>query len=178
MVTKSNRIQFYINKELKEVIKQNFNTEDTKEIQNLILKFLENGDVDTLTLKDQYLLERILKLREQRPEQLRKLKLQNDILEAKRKFLYNFKTELSDEGTKTLTKSKNQQYGFATSQSYDENIQLKKNFFIDKHSDGSYVGVCKVCTNFVTAVCSTSREAEGDIELHLESVHSTGLYQR
>ena len=172
--------QFTINynRKQRDILKKNFGTDDETEIKQIVLEFLQNGDNATLTLKDQYLLERILKLREQRPEQLRKLKLQNDILEAKRKFLYNFKTELSDEGTKTLTKSKNQQYGFATSQSYDENIQLKKNFFIDKHSDGTYVGICKVCTNFVTAVCSTSREAEGDIELHLESVHSTGLYQR
>ncbi|GEM_PF-4114883 len=172
------RIQIFPNKELKEKMLQNFQTDDIKEMQEILIKFIKNGDSTNLSLKDQILLERLEILKEQRPFQLRKIKAQADILESKRRFLYHFQTELSDNGSQTLTKSTNAKYGFGNSENYRENIQLKKNFFIDKHSDGSYIGVCKVCQNFTTAICTTSHEAEGDIELHLESVHNTGLYQK
>ncbi len=172
------QITLNLNAEFRKIIKDNFGTDEEKKIKELILKFLENGDIETLSLKDQLLLERIQQLREQRPLKLRKLQLQNEILEAKRRFLYHFKTEISNDGSETLSKSTYQKYGFANSQNVDENIQLKKNFYINKLSDGEYCGCCKVCQNFSTPICSTSREAEGDIELHLESIHNAELFQR
>ena len=164
--------------EFRKIIKQNFNTDDEAQIKELILKFLEHGDIATLSLKDQYLLERINKLRLQTPLQIRKLELQNEILQKKRDFLYNFKKEISESGSQVLEKSTYQKYGFATSQNINENIQLKKNFYINKLGDGEYCGCCKVCQNFSTAICTTSREAEGDIEHHLESVHNAELFQK
>ena len=172
--------QFTVNyaKEFREKIKNNFGTDDEAEVKKIVLEFLENGDVKNLSLKDQLLFERIELLREQRPFKLRILTAQAEILEAKRKFLYNFKSVLSDEGSQTLSKSTYQKYGFTTSQNIQENIQLKKNFYINKLGDGEYCGCCKVCQNFSTAICTTSKEAELDVELHLESVHHAELFQR
>ena len=178
MVSKSSRLDIYFNKELKEKLLQNFQTDNIKDIQKIVLEFLENGDSKILSLKDQLLLEKLSMLQEQRPFKLRILEAQADILEAKRKFLYNFKSVMSDSGSETLSKSTYQKYGFATSPNIDENIQLKKNFYVNPLGTGEYCGCCKVCQNFSTAICSTYREAEGDIELHLELVHQTGLFQR
>lgn len=178
MVSNKSRLNLYFDKELKEKILQNFQTDDVQEIKKLIMNFLEHGDNEFLSLKDQYLLERINKLRAETPLKTRKLQLQNEILEKKRDFLYHFEKPLSNTGSTILESEKKKQYGFAKSDNYHENIQLKKNFFINKINSGEYCGVCKICQNFTTTICTTSQEAEGDIELHLEAVHNTGLYQR
>lgn len=177
MVSKP-RIQIFPNAKLKEKLLQNFGTTDIKEIQQIIIKYLENPDSTNLSLKDQILLERLALLKEQRPLQLRKLTAQTEILEARVKFQNYYQTPLSESGSQTLSKSINQKYNFGTSQNVRENIQLKKNFFIDRHNDGTYVGVCKVCQNFTTSICSSSREAEGDIEHHLQVIHNKELYQK
>lgn len=178
MVSDSSRLNLYFNTKLKEKLLQNFGTSNIKEIQEIILKYLENPDSNGLPLKDQILIEKLAMIREQRPLQLRKLTAQTEILESRVNFQKNFKIQLSNNGSQILSKSINQKYNFGNSPRVEENIQYKKNFFIDKHTDGSYVGVCKVCQNFVTDVCTTSREAEGDIELHLEAVHHRELYQK
>ena len=178
MGAKTRRGFFYINKKLEEKILQNFQTSDIIEIQKIVLEFLENGDGKNLSLQDQLLFEKLQILQEQRPHKLKILEAQAEILEAKRKFLYNFKSVLSNEGSQTLTKSTYKKYGFASSQNINENIQLKKNFYINKIQEGEYCGCCKVCGNFSTAICTTSREAEGDVELHLEAVHKSGLFQK
>ena len=178
MASKSSRLDIYFNKELKEKILQNFQTSDIKEIQKIVLEFLENGDGKNLSLQDQLLFEKLAILQEQRPHKLKIVEAQAEILEAKRKFLYNFKSVLSDSGSQTLTKSTYQKYGYGGSQNIQENIQLKKNFYINKIQDGEYCGCCKVCGNFSTAICTTSNEAEKDVEHHLESVHHAELFQR
>ena len=172
------QITLNLNAEFRKIVKQRFNTEDETKIKQLILEFLENGESPNLSLQDKMLIERIAKIREQRPLQLEKLRIQNEILQKKRDFLYNFKREISESGSQILTKSTCQKYGFGGSQNIQENIQLKKNFYINKIQDGEYCGCCKVCGNFSTAICTTSKEAEGDVELHLEAVHKSGLFQR
>ena len=172
------QITLNLNAEFRKIVKQRFNTEDETKIKQLILKFLENGESPNLSLQDQLLFQRIAKIREQRPEQLKKLELQNEILQKKRDFLYNFKTELSESGSQTLKKSTYQKYGYGGSQNIQENIQLKKNFYVNPLGNGEFCGCCKVCGNFSTAICTTYKEAEGDIELHLEAVHKSELFER
>ena len=172
------QITLNLNAEFRKIIKDNFNTDDETEIKQLILKFLENPDIETLSLKDQMLIERITSYKALRPLQKRKLELQNQLLEKQVNFVEYFKKPISESGSRQLTKSYSSEFGFATSQNVDENIQIKKNFFIDKHSDGSFVSVCKVCQNFTTSVCSTSKEAEREIEDHLDIVHQKELFQR
>ena len=177
MVSKP-RIQIYPNKELREKLLQNFQTDDVKEIQNIIMEFLQNPNQSNLSLKDQLLLERINKLKTQTPLQTKKLELQNKILQQRVDFGIHFEKPLSNSGSQILKSETEKKYGFSKSENYHENIQLKKNFFINKIKDGEYCGVCKVCQNFTTAICITSTEAEGDIELHLESVHNKELFER
>ena len=98
------QITLNLNAEFRKIVKQRFNTEDETKIKQLILEFLENGESPNLSLQEQLLIERIEKIREQRPEQLRKLELQNEILQKKRDFLYNFKNELTESGSKILKK--------------------------------------------------------------------------
>ena len=172
------QITLNLNAEFRKIVKQRFNTEDETKIKQLILEFLENGESPNLSLQDKMLIERIEKIKEQRPLQLEKLKIQNEILQKKRDFLYNFKKEMSESGSQILTKSTYQKYNYGGSHNIQENIQLKKNFYINKIQDGEYCGCCKVCGNFSTAICTTSKEAEGDVELHLESAHKSGLFER
>ena len=172
------QITLNLNAEFRKIVKQRFNTEDETEIKQLILEFLKNGESPNLSLQDEMLLERIAKIREQRPLQLEKLRIQNEILQKKRDFLYNFKREMSESGSQTLTTSTYQKYGFGSVHNINENIQLKKNFYINKITNGEFCGCCKVCGNFSTAICSTSQEAEKDVELHLEAVHKSGLFER
>lgn len=172
--------QFTVNysKEFREKIKKNFGTDDEKEIKQIVLKFLEHGELANLSLRDEMLLERLQIIREQRPEQLKKLQIQNEILEKKRDFLYHFQKPMSESGSNTFTNSTYKKYGYSQSENIQENIQLKKNYYINKIQDGEFCGCCKVCGNFSTDICTTSKEAELDVELHLESIHQTGLFQR
>lgn len=172
----------YYNVEEQKILVDKFGTTEKKELNKLMKKYvlstINKVDDSNLSVQEQILLEKLAILKEERPLKLRKLKAQAEILESKRKFLYNFQTVMSDSGSQTLEKSTWKKYGFGDSENYQENIQLKKNFYINKLGDGEYCGCCKICQNFSTAICTTSKEAEGDIELHLETVHQTGLYQK
>lgn len=179
MVSRVGQFQHYFTIEEQKFLVKKFGTTDKNELKKLMKDFiLKSGDTGNFSLQDQLLFEKIKQFKAEAPLRLRKLKAQTEIAESKSKFLTHFGSEISESGSQKLIESTKSKYGFSTSQHYQENIQRKKNFYIDKQTDGTYIGCCRVCKIFATDVCSTSHEAEGDIELHLESVHQRELYQR
>lgn len=168
--------QFSFNKEERDFIDEKLDTIDRKTRIDAIKKLLLSAITGDLSLKDQLLFEKLSILKQERPIRLRKLKAQTEILEGKRRFLNHFGAELSSKGSQTLETQTKKKFGFGSSENYNESIQPKKNFFINKIND-EYIGCCKRCGKFTTSPCITSREAEGDIEVHLEAVHEKELYE-
>jgi len=191
-MVKNRRGHFYINKELEPKIKENFGTTDIKELEKIVLDILTNGTENKEFLPAKERKEEALaqiaqakaeRIKEKENEKLHKLHLENEILERHLSYSHTFNSEPSSQANSAMKKGINQKYSNYGQPNYGqpniiESIQKKKNFFINKIKDGEYCGVCKVCQNFTTDICITSHEAEGDIELHLESLHNLELYQR
>ena len=186
MVAKTRRGFFYINKKREENVLKNFGTTDIKKLQKIIEDILDNGieNKSYLSAKERREVAQAKiseakadRVKDKESLHLRKLEAETELLERQLNYSNNFGSFPSNQAKSAMKKGIERNYSNYGQQNITETIQPKKNHYIEKQNFG-YVGKCIVCKKFETDLCSTGYEAEGDIELHLESVHKTGLFQK
>ncbi len=67
------QITLNFNSDFRKLIKKNFNIENREDIKALIFEFLQSGTDENISIKEQINLQKLEKLKEQRPHLLKKL---------------------------------------------------------------------------------------------------------
>jgi len=194
LTSKEGKFQINFDIKSREKLVKVYNTTDKSEIIKLIRQrslmtdqelLVSLGITETKTIKEQ-IAEADLKIKNAKAERikereslsLREQEARTELLERQLNYSHTFNSEPSSQAKSSMRKGIQRKYSNYDYSNITETIQKKKNFFINKITDSEYCGVCKVCQNFTTDICITSHEPQGDIELHLESIHNTELYQR
>ena len=188
MVGRIGQFELYFNKEEQEELVKKFRTTDKKELKKLIkeqsLNNSENSNESFLSAKErreeaqaQIAQAKANRIKDKESLLLRKLEAETELVERQLNYSNTFESNPSYQAKTAMKKGIEQKYYNHGQSNITETIQKKKNFYIEKQNYG-YIGKCIICKNCETDLCSTGYEAERDIELHLELIHETGLYQR
>lgn len=183
-MSRTGQVTLNFDKRFRAILKTRFGTDDNEKIKQICLDYLKNGDTAEFLSAKERKEEALAQIAEAKATRvidkeslgLRKLEAETELVERQLTFDNTFGSPASKQAKIAMRKGINGKY-YGDSPNVSETIQPKKNFFIEKQEFG-YVGKCRTCLNFETNLCSTGYEAEGDIELHLESVHQKELYVR
>lgn len=162
---RKNQITLNWNKELLRTIKNNFGTEDPKEIKKIIIAFLKNGSTENLDIKEK-LQDADLKLKQAKLTNYGyKNRIDKVRADSYEKYNETFGTAPSHQGEKAIKTYATRPLNSAEKENLLKLVTIRK----DVHNSNLYSAKCNVCN--VGENYDSYFSAEDDLLRHLQTEH-------